>query len=168
MPIMLTQDNKLTKTLTKPLTKTITLLIILTLTITLAGSAQATTESLNIQAGKESVRTIDLGSKDKIRITFTVVTHTSGAFHFWMVFPNSTKRDYGETTQATISFNPEVKGACELHFDNSNSSENQLVTLNYEIEHFIFGISQIPFLLIVVTFFLLCIIAGYIILGKYS
>jgi hypothetical protein len=157
----------LTKPLTKPLAKGM-LLIVLTLIITLASSAQATTESLNIQAGKESVRTINLAAEDKIRITFTLVSHTSGDFHFWMVFPNSTKRDSGETTQTTISFSSEVKGICELHFDNSNASENQLVTLNYEIEHFIFGIPQIPFLLIVVTFFLLCIIAGYIIMGKYS
>ena len=165
---MLTQANKLTKTPTKPLTKTIALLAILALTISLAGSAQATTESLNIQAGKESVRTIDLGAEDKIRITFTLVSHTSGDFHFWMIFPNSTKRDYGETTQAKISFNSQVKGACEMHFDNTNSSDNQIVTLNYEVEHFIFGIPQIPFLLIVVTFFLLCIIGGYIVMGKYS
>ena len=157
----------MTKSLTKPLAKSI-LLIVLISTLTLAGSSQATTESLNIQAGKESVRTVNLAAEDKIRITFTLVSHTSGDFHFWMVFPNSTKRDYGETTQTTISFSSEVKGTCEMHFDNSNSSENQLVTLNYEIEHFIFGIPQIPFLLIVVTFFLLCIIAGYIIMGKYS
>jgi hypothetical protein len=158
----------MTKTPTKPLTKTIALLVILTLTISLTGSAQATTESLNIQAGKEAIRTIDLGAEDKIRITFTLVSHTSEDFHFRLTFPNSTTRDYGETTQATISFTSEVKGVCELHFDNTNSSENQLVTLNYEAEHFIFGIPQIPFLLIVVTFFLLCIIAGYIIMGKYS
>ena len=157
----------MTKSLTKPLAKSI-LLIVLISTLTLAGSSQATTESLNIQAGKESVRTVNLAAEDKIRITFTLVSHTSGDFHFWMVFPNSTKRDSGETTQTTISFSSEVKGTCEMHFDNSNSSENQLVTLNYEIEHFIFGIPQIPFLLIVVTFFLLCIIAGYIIMGKYS
>ena len=157
----------MTKSLTKPLAKSI-LLIVLISTLTLAGSSQATTESLNIQAGKESVRTVNLAAEDKIRITFTLVSHTSGDFHFWMVFPNSTKRDYGETTQTTISFSSEVKGTCEMHFDNSNSSENQLVTLNYEIEHLIFGIPQIPFLLIVVTFFLLCIIAGYIIMGKYS
>jgi hypothetical protein len=158
----------MTKTLKKPLTKTIALLVILTLTISLTSSAQATTESLNIQAGKETIRTIDLEAEDKTRITFTLVSHTSEDFHFWMIFPNSTTINCGETTQATISFTSEVKGVCELHFDNSNSSGNQLVTLNYEVEHFIFGLPQIPFLLIVVTFFLLCIIAGYIVMGKYS
>jgi hypothetical protein len=88
----------MTKTPTKPLTKTIAILAILTLTISLVGSAQATTESLNIQAGKEAVRTIDLGAEDQIRITFTLVSQTSGTFHFWMIFPNSTKRDYGDTS----------------------------------------------------------------------
>jgi hypothetical protein len=165
---MLTEDNKLTKTFMKPLNKLTCLLFIFILTISLAGSVQATTESLNVQGGKDFVRTIDLKAEDQIRLTFTALGQASSPLHFWMVFPNATTKDYGETTQGTISFTSDVKGSCELHFDNSNSSDTQLVTLNYEIEHFIFGIPQIPFLLIVITCFLLCIAAGYIIMGKYS
>jgi len=165
---MLTEDNKLTKTFMKPLNKLTYLLFIFTLTISLAGSVQAATESLNVQGGKEFVRTIDLETEDRIRLTYTVLGQASSTLRFWMVFPNATTKDYGETTQGTIIFISDVKGRCELHFDNSNSSDTKLVTFNYEIEHYIFGIPQIPFLLIVITLFLLCIVAGYILMGKYS
>ena len=43
-----------------------------------------------------------------------------------------------------------------------------MVTLNYNIEHYYFDIPEIPFLLIVIAILLLCVVAGYIIMGKYS
>jgi hypothetical protein len=143
-------------------------LFVLGLVVTLPGIAQAITESLNVKAGEDLVKIIELESEDRIRLTLTVLGQTSHTLKFWITFPNATTRDYGKTTQNTISFNSDIKGSCELHFDNSNSSEPKLVTLNYEIEHYIFGRPQIPFLLIVITVFLLLIIAGYMTMGKYS
>lgn len=142
--------------------------IVFILATTLPGIAQAVTESLNVDAGEDLLKKIELESEDRIRITLTVLGQESHSLKFWITFPNSTIKDYGETTKSTINFNSDVKGICELHFDNTNSSDPKLVTLNYEIEHYIFGMPQIPFLLIVVTVFLLLIVAGYITMGKYS
>lgn len=158
----------MTKAFTKPLTKLACLLFVFIPTISLAGSVQAATESLSVKGGQDLVRTIDVKAEDKIWLTFTVLGHASNPLRLWIIFPNATTKDYGEIMQGTISFVSDVNGICELHFDNSNSSDTQFVTLNYEIENHIFGIPQIPFLLIVITVFLLCIIAGYIIMGKYS
>jgi hypothetical protein len=77
-------------------------------------------------------------------------------------------KDYGVVTQTSINFISGIKGSLELHFDNSNSSDAKLVTLNYDIEHYIFGMPQMLFLLIAVALFLVCIAVGYIIMGKYS
>ena len=142
--------------------------IVFTIATTLPGIAQAVTESLSVDAGEDMLKTIELESEDRIRITLNVLGQTSHTLRFWITFPNSTTIDYGEVTKNTINFNSDVKGICELHFDNTNSSDPKLVTLNYEIEHYIFGMPQIPFLLIVVTVFLLIIVAGYITMGKYS
>lgn len=140
----------------------------LTLLISITATVQAATESLTIQAGEELVRKINMSAEDHIRIASTVVSHSSSSLRFWIVFPNGTKRDYGESANYNISFASDVQGDCELHFDNTNSSSAQLVTLNYEIEHYYFGIPEIPFLIIVIVAFLLCIVAGYIIMGKYA
>ena len=144
------------------------LLVIFTLLITTIAVVQAATESLNVQAGEESIRKIAMSAEDHIRITFTVLSQSSSSFRFWIVFPNGTTRDYDESTNYNISFASDAQGECELHFDNTNSSNAQLVTLNYEIEHYYFGIPEIPFLIIVIGILLLCIVAGYIIMGKYS
>jgi hypothetical protein len=148
--------------------RAVCLLLVFTLLVTAIDTVQAATESLNIQAGEDSVRKIGMSSGDHISITFTILSQSSSFFRFWVVFPNGTKSDYGEATNRNISFASDVQGECELHFDNTNSSSAQLVTLNYEIEHYYFGIPEIPFLIIVIAVLLLCIVAGYIIMGKYS
>jgi len=144
------------------------LLVVFTLLVTMIVTVQATTESLTIQAGEELVRKINISAGDHMRIAFTVLSHSSSSLRFRIVFPNGTKGEYGESTNYNISFASDVPGECELHFDNTNSSSAQFVTLNYEIEHYYFGIPEIPFLIIMIVFLLLCIVAGYIIMGKYA
>ena len=143
-------------------------LVAFTLLVTTMATVQAATESLSIQAGEEIVRNISISAEDHMRIVFTVLSDFSSPFRFHIVFPNGTTRDYGEDTNYNISFASDVGGKCELHFDNTNSSSSQLVTLNYEIEHYYFGIPEIPFLMIVIVALLACVVAGYMIMGKYS
>ncbi|HLC00906.1 MAG TPA: emp24/gp25L/p24 family protein [Candidatus Bathyarchaeia archaeon] len=148
--------------------KPLCLLIILSLTLILTEVAQAKTESINVEPGKEVTRTINLASGDRITITFTVLGPDPSTIHFYMVLPNGTTSDHGEISQYTIAFFTDVKGECRLHFDNSNSSSAQLVTLNYEVEHDIFGIPQMFFLLISITVLLAFVAVGYMLMGKYG
>jgi hypothetical protein len=152
----------------KPFNRFVCSLMVFILLITIAGTVQAATESLNIQAGEDLVRKIDTSTGDHIQISFTVLSQSPSSLRFWIVFPNGTTRDYEKSSSYNISFISDIQGECELHFDNPNSSSAQLVTLNYEIEHYYFGIPEIPFLIIVIAVLLLCIVAGYIIMGKYS
>jgi hypothetical protein len=153
---------------TKLFNRLVCYLIVFTLLITMTATVQAATESLNIPAGEDLIREFSLSSGDHMRISFTVLSQSPSSFRFWMIFPNGTTRDYKESTSYNISFASDVQGECELHFDNTNSSSAQLVTLNYETEHYYFGIPEIPFLIIVIGILLLCIVAGYVAMGKYS
>ena len=153
---------------TKLFNRLVCFLLIFTLLITMTATAQAATESLNVQAGEDLVREVSLSAEDHVRISFSVLSQSSSSMRFWIVFPNGTTRDYDESTNYNVSFASGVQGECELHFDNTNSSSAQLVTLNYESEHYYFGIPEIPFLIIVIGILLLCIVAGYVIMGKYS
>ena len=171
---MITDSKKMYEKATKkiksnPLSRKIAcLIVVFILLVTATATVNAATESLNIQAGEDSVRKISMSAEDHIRISFTVLSQSPSSFHFWIAFPNATTRDYEESTSYNISFVSGVQGECELHFDNTNSTSNQLITLNYEIEHYYFGIPEIPFLIIVIGVLLLCIVAGYVIMGKYS
>jgi len=144
------------------------LLVFFGLMLILAGVAQAATESINVQPGEEITRTINLVAGDRPSITFTVLGPAPSTIHFYMVLPNGTTSDHGEISQYTIAFFTDVKGECRLHFDNSNSSSAQLVTLNYEVEHDIFGIPQMFFLLISITVLLAFVAVGYMLMGKYG
>jgi hypothetical protein len=129
---------------------------------------QATTESISVESGKENTRTIDLAAGDRSSVTFTVTGPAPSTVHFFMVLPNGTTSDYGEVSRCDIDFSTGVQGKCELHFDNGNSSGAQLVTLNYDVEHYIFGIPQMLFLLLAIAVLLLFVVAGYIVMGKYG
>ena len=150
------------------LRKPLCLLIIFSLTIILTRVAEAKTESINVAPGKDLIRTIELVAGDRTSVTFTVLGTAPSTIHFYMILPNGTTSDHREISQFTSGFFTDVKGECQLHFDNSNSSDAQLVTLNYEVEHFIFGIPQMIFLLIAITVLLLCVAAGYMLIGKYG
>ena len=148
-----------------------TLLFILTvscLMTVLIGSALASTESINVQPGKEITITRDLAAGDRSSITFTVTGPDPCTLHFYIIFSNGTTTDYGKTGRCTIEFFADAKGECQLHFDNTDSQNAQMVTLNYEVEHYIFGIPQMFFLLLAIAALLLVVVAGYIIMGKYG
>jgi hypothetical protein len=134
----------------------------------LVSSAYAATESITVEAGKEVSRTINLAAGDRTSITFTVTGPIPSTLHFYVVLPNGTTVNYGEANQLTTNFFTDVKGECQLNFDNSNTSDSQLVTLNYDVEHFILGIPQLVFLLVAIAALLLVVVAGYIIMGKYG
>jgi hypothetical protein len=148
--------------------KRLRLTVIFCLLTVLACVAHATTENINVESGKEITRTIDLAAGDRSSVTFTVTGPAPSTVHFFMVLPNGTTSDYGEVSRCTIDFSTDVQGECELHFGNGNSSGAELVTLNYDVEHYIFGIPQMFFLLIAVAVLLLFVVAGYVAMGKYG
>jgi hypothetical protein len=148
--------------------KPLYLVIIFSLTVILTSTVYAAIESINMEPGKEITRTIDLATGDRTSIMVKVTGPDPSTIHFYVVLPNGTTDDRGDLSHCELSFSTDVKGECQLHFDNVNSSNAQLVTLNYEVEHFIFGIPQMMFLLIAITVLLLFVAAGYVAMGKYG
>ena len=57
-------------------------------------------------------------------------------------------------------------GEYVLHFSNTDTSEDKLITLNYEIQHYIFGIPQMLFLTIIIVLVCMGAVATFILMGK--
>ena len=148
--------------------KTVYLFLILCLFIGPLGIVYATTESLNIEAGKELVCKINVESQDRVQLTFVTTGQAYSNLSFSIMFPNSTLINFGELDQYSTRFTSKVQGTCELHFDNTNSSESSFVALNYNVEHYIFGMPEMIFALIVIAVLLMVFVSGYIIMGKNS
>jgi hypothetical protein len=57
-------------------------------------------------------------------------------------------------------------GDYTLHFSNIESSTDKLITLDYEVEHYIFGIPQMLFLVLIIAAVCATAIAVFILMGK--
>lgn len=53
-----------------------------------------------------------------------------------------------------------------MHFSNSASSEDRLVSLDYEVQHYILGMPQMLFLTAVIVVVCVAAVAVFILMGK--
>jgi len=118
-------------------------LIILVLTVFLVGFGEAATLSLTIKSAEEVTQPISLVVEDR-------TTSGSGYIQFSMTCPNGTVQNFGEVSSFTTGFVCDFEGEYTLNFTNADQSENKLVTLNYNIDHYIFGIPQTLFLVLLI------------------
>jgi hypothetical protein len=119
-----------------------TSIIILVLTAFFVGIGEAATLSITVKNGEEVIQPISLVVEDRILIQVKVIGTTSSGIQFSMACPNGTVQNFGEVVDFTTSF------VCDL--TNTYQTENKLVTLNYNIDHYIFGIPQTLFLVILI------------------
>jgi hypothetical protein len=143
-------------------------LVISAALIVFAGLAEATTTNFTVQSGKETTQAIKLFEEDRVLIKFTVVGQTANILHFYLIFPNATERDFGEVGTFSYNFICKAEGEYTLRFANNDSTENKLVTLDYEIDHYILGMPQMLFLTIVIAVVCVIMVATYVLLGKTS
>ena len=144
------------------------ILIVIALLVVLVGLGQATTTNLTVKGGEEVTHPVNLIVEDRVLIQFKVVGETVNTLHFSISFPNATKRDFGESGDFSYSFICDVKGEYVLHFVNDDQTEDKLVTLNYEVGHYIFGIPQMLFMVIIIVLACVGFVFAFVILGKTS
>jgi hypothetical protein len=128
-------------------------LIIIALLGVLIGLGQAMTTTLTVKGGEEVTYPITLAVEDRVLIQFSAVGSEEGSnmVYFSIAFPNGTVRDFGEIGQTSFSFVCDVEGKYTLHFVNNDQTAEKTVTLNYEIDHYIFGIPQMLFMVILIV-----------------
>jgi len=144
------------------------LLVILAVLIAFVGLALATTTYFTVQSGKEMTHQIKLFKEDRVLIKFIVVGQTAHILRFYLVFPNATEKDFGEIGDFSYNFICKAEGEYTLRFVNNDLTENKLVTLDYEVDHYILGMPQMLFLTLVIVLVCLIMVASYVLLGKTS
>jgi len=76
------------------------------------------------------------------------------------------KVEYSKVGTVSYPFVCDEAGEYFLHFSNTDTSEDKLVTLDYEIQHYIFGIPQMLFLTIIIVLVSVAAVATFILMGK--
>ena len=131
---------------------TLTVLSVVILVGTL-GVAFATNASFILQPLKEHTIALDLKETDGVSGSFSTVSDDETGLNFYITDPyNNTILRYDNILQRSFSFTAEVEGISQLHFDNSlSNSSRKTVSLNYEITHYVMGLPQEQFLLIIIA-----------------
>jgi hypothetical protein len=144
------------------------IIVILALTVAFVGLGHATTTNFTLKGGEKLIHPINLIVEDRVLIQYKVIgatADTSNTVHFSLSFPNSTVKEFGEKGDFSYSFICDAEGEYTLNFTNTDQTE-KLVTLNYEIDHYIFGIPQMLFMVIVIAVISVIGVAVFIGLSK--
>jgi hypothetical protein len=121
-----------------------------------------------VKPGDEVLQQVNLIMEDRILIQFNVIgaTSASSLIQFSLIFPNATVKDFGEISAFSTSFVCSLEGQYTLNFTNNDHTENRLITLNYEVDHYIFGMPQMLFMVIVIAVVSVVGVAVFIGLSK--
>lgn len=151
----------------QPRNKLISFLFIVTLLSILVQLAEATTMSFTVQKGEEKTLSLSLQVEDHVSVKFTVVGQTGSILDFCITDPHgNVKVEYSNEGKVDYFFVCDEAGEYLLHFSNNDTSEGKLVTLNYEVQHFIFGIPQMLFLTLIIVLVCMGAVATFILMGK--
>lgn len=137
--------------------------------VSLIGFAQATSTYFTVKTGEDVSRALDLAKDDRVQIKFSVAwAAEASTVGFSIVSPNGTITDFGEQGAFSFSFVCTEAGLYNLHFVNNNSNANPLVTLEYKIDHYLFGMTTDYFWLVFIALVVIVAIVGFALLSKTS
>jgi len=146
--------------------KLVYLLLILCFSVSIIGLVHANAGSFNVGPGNQTVCEVPVSAGDKVQLTFSAVGDNSNSLLFSIVFPNSTVTKLGNVDQYSTSFTSDAGGTCQLCFNNTSSSETIFVALNYEVNHYVFGIPEMIFVLIIIVVLLMAFVSAYILTSR--
>jgi hypothetical protein len=142
------------------------LLIIMALGI-LVQRASATATHFTVEGGQEFTVTVKLAVEDHVLIRFTVVGQTENTIDFHLADPHGNVTvEFSRKGDLSYTFVCREDGDYVMRFSNVFSSEDKLITLEYEIEHYLFGLPQMLFLALVVAVICVAAVAVFILMGK--
>jgi hypothetical protein len=143
-------------------------LLIVTVSSIIVQLVNAATMNFTVHGGEEVTRSISLVVEDHVSIKGTVLGQSDdNTLLCYMTYPNGTvKENFGKTGNLDYGFVCDLEGEYVLHFSNNYSSEDKLVTLDYEVQHYIFGIPQMLFLTIIIVVVCVAAVATFILMGK--
>lgn len=128
----------------------VTVLVVLALLSVLIVFCQAVMSSLTVKGGEELNRPLNLVLEDHVSVQYTVVGGDVNAMQFSINFPNGTVKDFGTSGYFSYGFVCDVEGEYMLNFTNTDQAD-VLLTLEYEVQHYIFGMPQMLFMVILIA-----------------
>ena len=127
--------------------------------------SSASLSSFTIPAGEEINHKINLDINDRVVLEFRIIGTENNFISFSLFYPNATEMNFGEVGKLNHNFMCDAKGEYNLNFVNNDMNESKLVTLNLDVEHYIFGMPQMLFLAVVIVVIFLAGIAAKVLVS---
>jgi len=144
------------------------LLVSVLLSLVLVQLSYATVMNLSVHGGEEVTQSLNLAVEDHVLIKFNVIGGQSGnTLDFYLTCPNGTSKiAYVGVGSVSYNFICDEEGEYVLHFSNLGSSEDKFVSLDYEVQHYVFGVPQMLFLTVIIVIVCVAAVAVFIFMGK--
>ena len=127
---------------------------------------QSITSSINIKPESEFEQILNLELEDHVLIQIKTLGVNSNNFSSKLFLPNGSLIEFGEEKQIDYSFICEIEGQYILKFFNNDSQNDTLITLNYEIQNYVFGMPKMLFLTLMIVGICLVGVVIFVFLGK--
>jgi hypothetical protein len=115
-------------------------LCILLAFVLMCGLAIAYSETMELPVGDSVTRTVNLNEGDKVSGRITVIP---ASINFSISDPDDMFiLNYTNVAQKDFQFTASKTGTHTFHFENRFSEETRVLTLNYNVQHYIFGFPQ--------------------------
>jgi multisubunit Na+/H+ antiporter MnhC subunit len=142
-------------------------LFVATLVVFLINSVKATAISFTVRAGQVETKTVNLAVEDRVTIKFSVTDQATSGLDFYILDPQgNVQKTFNSTSNVNYQFVCSQEGEYELCFSNTGSAEDKLISLDYEVQHYIFGMPQMLFLTLIVVGICLIMVAVFVLMGK--
>ena len=130
------------------------LLLLLGLFACTIAAAKATAENFALPAGQTTVRTVDLNVDDDVSGRISVVSSDEPNQIIFMVYAPGGKIVLPaiNVSASNFEFKAVEAGTYSLVFDNSMSTGDKNVSLNYDVRHYWFGMPQEFVLMLIIVF----------------
>jgi len=143
------------------------LILAMTMVLLFVLAVGATSESFSVPAGQEETRVLSLMSGDHVQVRFTVTGGTTNTVGFSITDPDGNLfESFGSVGSVDYSFVCLHGGDYTLHFSNAGSSEDVLVSLDCEVDHYVLGMPQMLFLALVILAICMVALAVFILTSK--
>jgi len=143
-------------------------LLTATIVLLLIPTVEAATESFTVRAGQEETRSVNLAVEDRVLIRFTVSGRTTSVLNFYIIDPyGNIMETFENTGSVDYTFVCSQEGTYKLYFSNIAPVEDKLVILDYEVEHYIFGMPQMLFLTFIVVGTCIAAVTVFILMSKH-
>jgi hypothetical protein len=143
-------------------------LLAVAIVLLLVPAVRGVAESFTVKAGQEETRTISLVVEDHVQIRFTVIGQTISTLNFYITDPNGhTMKTFSAAGNVNYAFICSQKGDYMLHFSNVASTEDKLVSLDYEVTPYIYGIPQTLFLVLIIVGICMVMVTVFILKSKH-